>query len=211
MLNKRLNFIQSNEFWGEMQVFFALQLKHACLKLEDFLWMWVLFSPPNWLYKRNSHLNFYSTFHKVTDRKMLQLIAQLESLIKKTSFTSFVRKVRLQFNQQTHYLLLEVVLLQRCISLIRTKWHSPQSPPQDTPKKKKKKKRKEERVLVGALIFRTLCTSMMSKLTPCVLIITLVKMTNNYQRLYTKMNFRLSSYIFLGRQLQRYWILSRPL
>ena len=119
--------------------------------------------------------------------------------------------VRLQFNQQTHYLLLEVVLLQRCISLIRTKWHSPQSPPQDTPKKKKKKKRKEERVLVGALIFRTLCTSMMSKLTPCVLIITLVKMTNNYQRLYTKMNFRLSSYIFLGRQLQRYWILSRPL
>ena len=66
-------------------------------------------------------------------------------------------------------------------------------PPQDTPKKKKKKKRKEERALVGALIFRTLCTSMMSKLTPCVLIITLVKMTNNYQRLYTKMNFRLSS------------------
>ena len=30
-----------------------------------------------------------------------------------------------------------------------------------------------------------------SQLTPCVLIITLVKMTNNYQRLYTKMNFRL--------------------
>ena len=129
-------------------------------------------------------------------------------------FNQFCKEifVRLQFNQQTHYLLLEVVLLQRCISLIRTWWHSPQSPPpQDTPKKKKKEKRKEERVLVGALNFRTLCTSMMSKLTPCVLIITLVKMTNNYQRLYTKMNFRLSSYIFLGRQLQRYWILSRPL
>ena len=30
-----------------------------------------------------------------------------------------------------------------------------------------------------------------SQLTPCVLIITSVKMTNNYQRLYTKMNFRL--------------------
>ena len=121
--------------------------------------------------------------------------------------------VRLQFNQQTHYLLLEVVLLQRCISLIRTKWHSPQSPspPPRHTQEKKKKKRKEERVLVGALNFRTSCTSMMSKLTPCVLIITLVKMTNNYQRLYTKMNFRLSSYIFLGRQLQRYWILSRPL
>ena len=84
-------------------------------------------------------------------------------------------------------------------------------PPKTHPRKKKKEKRKEERVLVGALNFRTLCTSMMSKLTPCVLIITLVKMTNNYQRLYTKMNFRLSSYIFLGRQLQRYWILSRPL
>ena len=30
-------------------------------------------------------------------------------------------------------------------------------------------------------------------------------MTNNYQRFYTKMNFRLSPYIFSGRQLQQYW------
>ena len=54
--------------------------------------------------------------------------------------------VRLQFNQQTHYLLLEVVLLQRCISLIRTKWHSPQSPPprHTQEKKKRKKERKKE-------------------------------------------------------------------
>ena len=36
-----------------------------------------------------------------------------------------------------------------------------------------------------------------SQLTPCVLIIISVKMTNNYQRLYTKMNFRLSKH-FLG-------------
>ena len=37
-----------------------------------------------------------------------------------------------------------------------------------------------------------------SQLTPCVLIIISVKMTNNYQRLYTKMNFRLSPNISRG-------------
>ena len=46
---------------------------------------------------------------------------------------------------------------------------------------------------------------MMSQLTPHVLIITSVKMTNNYQRFYAKMNFRLSPYIFSWRQLQQYW------
>ena len=35
MLNKRLNFTQSYGFQEEMQAFFALQLKHGCLKLED--------------------------------------------------------------------------------------------------------------------------------------------------------------------------------
>ena len=80
-------------------MFFALQLKHACRKLEDFLWICaVLFSPSEhsfsffylivrvnfcvysvsietrkWLYKRNFHLNFYFTFHKVGDKQMLQL------------------------------------------------------------------------------------------------------------------------------------------
>ena len=113
MLNKRLNFTQSNKFWGEMQVFFALQLKHACRKLEDFLWIWaVLFSP-----SEHSFSFFY--------------------LIVRVNFCL------LQFNQQTHYLLLEVVLLQRCISLIRTKWHSPHSPfPLKTHPRKKKEKKK---------------------------------------------------------------------
>ena len=145
----------------------------------------------------------------------IDIMAQLESLIKKTSFTSFVRKFLSPTVQSTDTLFASG-------SCTPTKVHFPYTdqmtfapipppPPRHTQEKKKKEKRKEERVLVGALNFRTLCTSMMSKLTPCVLIITLVKMTNNYQRLYTKMNFRLSSYIFLGRQLQRYWILSRPL
>ena len=51
MLNKRLNFTQSYEFLEEMQAFFALQLKYACLKLEDLFWMWaVSFLPPDTLF-----------------------------------------------------------------------------------------------------------------------------------------------------------------
>ena len=134
--------------------------------------------------------------------------------MKKTSLTSFVRKFLFAYSSINRHIICfwKLYSYKGAFPLYGPNDIRPNPPPPRHPQEKKKKeKRKEERVLVGALNFRTLCTSMMSKLTPCVLIITLVKMTNNYQRLYTKMNFRLSSYIFLGRQLQRYWILSRPL
>ena len=133
--------------------------------------------------------------------------------MKKISLTSFVRKFLFAYSSINRHIICfwKLYSYKGAFPLYGHDDIRPNPPPPDTPKKKKKEKRKEERVLVGALNFRTLCTSMMSKLTPCVLIITLVKMTNNYQCLYTKMNFRLSSYIFLGRQLQRYWILSRSL
>ena len=78
-------------------------------------------------------------------------MAQLESLIKKTSFTSFVRKFLSPTVQSTDTLFASG-------SCTPTKAHFPYTdqmtfapfplpPLQDTPKKKK---RKEERVLVGA-------------------------------------------------------------
>lgn len=77
-------------------------------------------------------------------------MAQLESLIKKTSFTSFVRKFLSPTVQSTDTLFASG-------SCTPTKVHFPYTdqmtfvpnPPRHTPKKKKEK-RKEERVLVGA-------------------------------------------------------------
>ena len=80
-------------------------------------------------------------------------MAQLESLIKKTSFTSFVRKFLSPTVQSTDTLFASG-------SCTPTKVHFPYTdqmtfapfplPPQTHPRKKKKKKRKEERALVGA-------------------------------------------------------------
>ena len=133
--------------------------------------------------------------------------------MKKTSLTSFVRKFLFAYSSINRHIICfwKLYSYKGAFPLYGHDDIRPNPPPPRHTQEKKKEKRKEERVLVGALNFRTLCTSMMSKLTPCVLIIISVKMTHNYQRLYTKMNFRLSPYIFSGKQLQRYWILSRPL
>ena len=79
-------------------MFFALQLKHVCLKLEDLLWMWVLCSPAElsfsfsfcvhsvtietkkWLYKRNSYLNLYSHSVKILIGKYSNLTPALNTI-----------------------------------------------------------------------------------------------------------------------------------
>ena len=83
----------------------------------------------------------------------IDFMAQLESLIKKTSFTSFVRTFLSPTVQSTDTLFASG-------SCTPTKVHFPYTdqmtfapfplPPKTHPRKKKKKKRKEERVLVGA-------------------------------------------------------------
>ena len=82
----------------------------------------------------------------------IDIMAQLESLIKKTSFTSFVRKFLSPTVQSTDTLFASG-------SCTPTKVHFPYTdqmtfapfplPPRHT-QEKKKKKRKEERALVGA-------------------------------------------------------------